>query len=716
MNDLHTPLKPKLRVELLCAFVIGTLAFLLVLGPRILNPANIGWLSIGDPQQHYLGWAFFRQSPWSFPLGLNPNFGLELSNSIVYTDSNPLLAILFKLVGNWLPEPFQYTGIWLLLCFILQSFFAWRLVGLITTAPLVRLGGMLLFVFAPPFLWRMQGHFSLSGHFLVLAALYYALRPDHYQRLLAWPLLFMVATLTHAYFLPMIAAIWAADLLGKMLKKRQSLPRGAIEIGLVMAGILLCAWQAGYFSVKNGVAATGYGILRLNLLSLFDSVGSYTAGPTASWSYVLRDIPEGQGDYEGFNYLGLGTLLAIILAVPGYFNQRLTLTGLIRRYPFLFGALVALTLFAITNRIGFGSLEWALPLNDKLARLANVFRASGRIFWPVYYVIVLATLYFLVRGNGGKSVWAFVWLAAVVQIIDLNPFREGIRTRMMAPPESVWSTPLVAPFWDLAAQRYQKVRSTNPANERGEWGTFSNFSATHHLATDIVYLARMDQTALADAKAAIGERIARGVYERDTLYIVDSAQLPEIRKTLKPSDLLTFVNGLNVLAPNWNECPQCLAVQGVEQSTPQASRPKERAGTILSFGKDRKGEAYLLEGWSAAEAWGVWSNAKHVRLQIPASTGVRGISMKMDAFLSPASAVQQVGVTLNGIPAGVFQLRSITENVIEIEFSSKMRESIAAKGELEIALDLPNSVIPKEHGFNGDDRNLAIGLRTLTVY
>lgn len=90
--------------------------------------------------------------------------------------------------------------------------------------------------------------------------------------------------------------------------------------------------------------------------------------------------------------------------------------------------------------------------------------------------------------------------------------------------------------------------------------------------------------------------------------------------------------------------------------------------------------------------------------------------MKMDAFLSPASAVQQVGVTLNGIPAGVFQLRSITENVIEIEFSSKMRESIAAKGELEIALDLPNSVIPKEHGFNGDDRNLAIGLRTLTVY
>lgn len=217
-----------------------------------------------------------------------------------------MLAIFLKLLGNWLPEPFQYTGIWLLICFILQAFFAWRLVGLVTTAPLVRLGGTLLFIFAPPFLWRMQGHFSLSRHFLVLIALYYALRPDYYQRLLVWPPLFMIATLIHAYFLPMIAAIWVADLLMTTSKKRQTLLRGALELGLVVAGILLCAWQAGYFSVKNGVAATGYSFLRLNLLSLFDSVNSYSAEITARWSYVLRDIPEGQGDYEGFNYLGLG--------------------------------------------------------------------------------------------------------------------------------------------------------------------------------------------------------------------------------------------------------------------------------------------------------------------------------------------------------------------------------------------------------------------------
>lgn len=214
------------------------------------------------------------------------------------------------------------------------------------------------------------------------------------------------------------------------------------------------------------------------------------------------------------------------------------------------------------------ALDWALPINEKLARLANVFRASGRIFWPVYYVIVLATVYFLVRGNRGKSALALVWLAVVVQIVDLNPFREGIRSQMMASPESSWRTLLVAPFWDLAAQRYQKVRSTAPDNTRHEWGILANYSEMHRLATDIVSMARMDQTALVKAKTTMNERISRGEYERDTLYVVDSAQLSEVKKTLKPSDLLTFINGFIVLAPGWNDCSQCLVIQGAEQDSP----------------------------------------------------------------------------------------------------------------------------------------------------
>ena len=80
--------------------LIGAICFSKVVGINVLIPSNIAWFAGGvnsDMLQHYLGWSFYRDSPWRLPLGLNPDYGLELSNSIVYTDSIPLLAIFFKL-------------------------------------------------------------------------------------------------------------------------------------------------------------------------------------------------------------------------------------------------------------------------------------------------------------------------------------------------------------------------------------------------------------------------------------------------------------------------------------------------------------------------------------------------------------------------------------------------------------------------------------------
>lgn len=166
--------------------IIGTVAFLAIVGPRVLDPENIGWLSMGDPAQHFLGWHFFRSSEWSFPAGLNPAFGLEIGSAITFSDSIPLLAFLFKPFSSSLPEVFQYSGFWLYACFVLQAWFGWKLAGLVFEAPLLRSFAAGLFVFSPPMIWRLYGHLSLVAHFLVLAALYLALRPDQDRRNLRW--------------------------------------------------------------------------------------------------------------------------------------------------------------------------------------------------------------------------------------------------------------------------------------------------------------------------------------------------------------------------------------------------------------------------------------------------------------------------------------------------------------------------------------------------
>ena len=79
-----------------------------LLGFDNFNFSNQSWLTNGDLAQYQLGWKFYREDIWRFPLGLNPNYGITNSSSIIYSDSIPLLAIFFKIFRSFLFEDFQY--------------------------------------------------------------------------------------------------------------------------------------------------------------------------------------------------------------------------------------------------------------------------------------------------------------------------------------------------------------------------------------------------------------------------------------------------------------------------------------------------------------------------------------------------------------------------------------------------------------------------------
>lgn len=97
--------------------------FVYVTGGRIINPTYDDWLMIGDSAQHYIGWEFFRHTPlFQWPIADNPKLGLEVASSIVFTDSIPIAAFIFKPLNYFLPATFQYFGLWIWLCFVLQAF------------------------------------------------------------------------------------------------------------------------------------------------------------------------------------------------------------------------------------------------------------------------------------------------------------------------------------------------------------------------------------------------------------------------------------------------------------------------------------------------------------------------------------------------------------------------------------------------------------------
>ncbi|MCU0120468.1 DUF6311 domain-containing protein [Pseudomonas sp. B2M1-30] len=687
----------------LLPLLFGVLTFFWVIGPQALNPQNIAWLEQGDTATHYLGWAFFRHSPWTFPLGLNPSYGLELGSAIIFSDSNPLLALLFKPFSAWLPPTFQYFGLWLLGCFVLQAWFGWKLLGLITANPWIRLLGTGLLVFSPPLFLRMGWHPSLAGHFLILAALYLALLPNLQRRYLAWGTLLAATALIHAYLLAMVALIWVADLLGQAFSRRLTLRHSLTEGVALFALVSLCCWQAGYFSIADGAASGGFGLYRMNLLAPVDPAG---------WSLLLPNLPQASGDYEGFNYLGLGVLLLVPPALLAWLGNRQPLKEQMRARRWLVLALLGLWLFALSNQIGIGGWTIHYPLPEKIIGLASIFRASGRMFWPVFYGLILTLIFLVVRGYRPRVAISLLALALLIQIVDTRDGWMGLREGKMTASSSTWNSPMGDPFWTSAAAHYPNVRSLMPQNQAERWQMIAGFAATHGLHTDAVYLGRMSVSALARAQQSARQMLDSGHYGSDSLYILDDDALADAAKTINSdADLLTRVDGLAVLAPGWKRCAACLPMQDEGRSI--SLIPLTHPGQVLTFNYSSR---QLTHGWATPESWGTWSNGRQAQIALRVPPQARGLVIDALAFIQPQHAAQRVIASLNGEPVLSTQLTQLQGNRLELPISPAIRQRLKDDDRLNIELQLPDAISPQALGINDDARLMGLGLKTLTVY
>jgi hypothetical protein len=546
--------------EFLLPILFGIASFFLVVGPLALDPSNIGWLNGLDPAQHYLGWVFFRNSPWTFPIGLNPSFGAEISSSIVYSDSIPLLAFFFKLFAPWLPEPFQYIGIWVLLCFILQAWFSWKLSKLISKDLLVRLlicG--LLGIFALPMLKRLGLHAALMGQFLVLAAIYLNLLNKNKYRLQCWLLLLVASSLINFYLLVMVFVLWLANLMDQWITNKNITGIELIkELIFCIIPLIFSMWQAGYFlSNPPSLGAEGFGVYKLNLLSLFDS---------NHWSYVVPNIKTPEDLGEGFNFLGLGILFLIpfaaIKVVPSYPYWMAQL----KRHRFYCLVILGLTIFSLSNNISISNYSFHYYWPDFLINKAAILRSSGRLFWPVFYSICLFILVLIVNGYSRKRSLALLTFACLLQIFDSSagwlPIRKHITNIAASNPK----LELLDSFWHAAAKHYSKIEvyPLKASQTQTYWYQLSHLAAQFHLSTNAVYLGRSANVGVVNKENVKFEQIKlSGNYDVSTLYILDEwKNYPELLppKVNPNKDLLALVNGIIILAPNWKICKDCPSV------------------------------------------------------------------------------------------------------------------------------------------------------------
>ena len=596
------------------SLLIGLSVFVYVTGGRILNPTSRDWLMVGDSATHYMGWEFFRHtSLLQWPLGLNPKLGLDISSSIAFTDSIPLAAFIFKPFNSLLPATFQYLGLWILICFVLQTYLAARLLSHFLTDQIQIALGSVFIALSPVLIYRLvhdgYGHIALVSHFLILGALnLYFTKP---LKSLWWALLFTSTILIQAYFIPMVAAIWIAKLVQYLRHDGGSRSVAIKHFAAVAVASISTLIAGGYVALGSNLFTGGSEVtdssfpywFRWQPLSLIDIQTSFSG----TWSHLLSDQQELRGDVEGFSFLGSGIILlaglvALVLLLryfvarfPHYqlsqvtaaigatlvitaswivmstqvfsmalfvllavFVIQFSIEKLVAkksesrsRHRALYLLVAALAAYSMTFRPGIGRRTFfEYPLVPLFKQFTQTFHTHGRYIWPAYYLLVLVVIVVACRVFNKKLATIVLTGCLLFQIVDSASAVTTVRHRFTDAPE--WVSPMQDPRWEELAGTHKNI-VTLPLlinDVESRWMLIADFASRHKMGTNAVYFSRINMEEASQYAGRLHDGFLHGTLDPSNIYIVtDDAYWEGVVGLKFPYTFTGDIDGFHVVVP-----------------------------------------------------------------------------------------------------------------------------------------------------------------------
>jgi Family of unknown function (DUF6311)/Interleukin-like EMT inducer len=416
-------------IAYLLILVAVAVIFYLKFGFHILNPMSDAWtLLLGsDRTADILSWENYRNTPfdWRCPSKIE-GFCYPIVVSTGLTGATPLVAMPLKLLNDWLPLHFQFFGLWLLTCWLLQGYFALRLMRAlgIENAFVLALTSI-FFLLAPPLLERVE-HINLCPQWVILAGfwLYFDKECSPRRRLIYSLVVTFVAATTHPYFPLFTLAIGFATFAKMAFQEKITTKWSFLTYNVYNIVVWLLAWWiAGNFimpveSVSDGL----FGFYSANLNTFVNPVKSTFFHPMKIGTL---------GQYEGFAYLGASIILlgVFFLGKQLFFQfRKKTITQLAEKQEkinvgILFFVTFVLFLFALSDKFYWNDTRVLMfDYLGPMVTVASVFRAAGRFVWALHYLI-LALVLWKTATLFKKQAWtiALLAIALTVQCVEFGP-------------------------------------------------------------------------------------------------------------------------------------------------------------------------------------------------------------------------------------------------------------------------------------------------------
>lgn len=481
---------------LLISFIIGLTLILWIYPPVLLDPGAT-FINAGDQLQHFIGWSLFRDDAWHWPLTKTTRIFYPTGISIVYTDSYPIFALIFKCFSRFLPKMFYYFGIILVFNVSLMFYSGRLLIQKMTGNAVIAFFSGFLFMFAPAFMFHLKCWVELAGQWVILLALIPILtdiKPCDNKKTFYLLLLLIFISLGMHFYLAAMLVVLVFAYIAKIFLMGDIKLEIAIKYALcVLFLTLLSMYFFGYFVNGSDRADWGFGDLSINLNSPFNALESL--------SKIFSSLPLQRWQTRDSAYLGAGIFCMIPFAL-----WRSVKTFKIRRefMPFVF-LMLAFFLFSLSNKIYLGN---KLLLHYSVPKIFGLFRHSCRFFWPIYYSIFACCITSVYRS--GKFARGFLYLFIALQIYDVSGrfyFLRSMYARMSHPPENE------SPRWGALLKTHPNIFT-----EKAWFPDISIFAYRYMANLLRFYLARRGTESAGVSE--ILERFNNGLLLSNTLYVM----------------------------------------------------------------------------------------------------------------------------------------------------------------------------------------------------
>jgi hypothetical protein len=693
------------------AIVLGLTNAVVLFGWGPLNPLNTAWI-FGDNATYYFGWALYRHDTHlSYPLAWTDRIGYPVGTSIALLDAIPLLAILLRPLSPILPEPFQYLGLYSALCFVLQAYFGMSVCRrLFPSSPLFAVLGSGFVLLSAPMTWRALGHTALLSHWLILAGLdCYFREPDN--RPVNWLARFWVVLALAAAVTPYVAAMcFLVALTGVarlVLERRCTVVRAGVLTVATIAVLFGSLSAIGVLVARDASVywAPGYGLFSLNL--------NAPVNPMEYGSVLLPALPLFHpAQTEGYNYLGIGVITLLIIGAVREPRSVLWLRD--RRLLPLIGLALVCTAVAASTRITFGAIELVdLTLPQAVMGTLHGLRASGRLFWPAYYLLVLAALSLTFWGWKPPYRMAMLAIALAAQLADLH----GLRTKVRSGADQRFPSALDAPVWKDLGQRYDNLVLIPPyqCSPYGAPGgfysfvTFGKLAADERMRSNSYYAARHTRPELHAHCVELMRAQLAGTLDPRSAYVVTDGVKTVWALSGMRSHRCQSANGFNLCTP--------VATEGEEIAMVAPEAPAYVLGAELNFTDAGDTARYRTFGWGDALPFGTWTEGPMamVRVGLQPADLSRPLLLTVDgrAFVEQMHPRSSVDIVVNGQTVDQWTFRST--NPASRRQARIPAKALAGRRGIDLEFRFHNPESPLFLGTGPSSSFLGLNVRSMTI-